>query len=497
MKLVAQDMHIATGGTPVILVSKHEARVWDLHPLDRLLVRSGRHSTIAVLDVAEKEGMVRKGSVGLFQEVIDSLRVRHGEFVDVELAEKPESVSFIRRKLEGKSLGYPELKSIMQDIVKDKLSEIEITSYVAANYTRGMNLQETCDLTRAMTDTGDVINFHEKQLVDIHCIGGVPGNRTTLIVVPILVAAGLIVPKTASRAITSPAGTADAMEVLAQVSFSREKLQRVLKSAGGFIVWGGAMNLAPADEKIIRVEYPLSIDAEGQMLASIMAKKASVGATHVLIDIPLGNGAKVRDFANATRLKSLFSTLGSRLGMQVKVMLSDGTEPIGNGIGPSLEATDCLRILEGEEQPSDLRGKSVVMAGKALEFAGKAKTGKGRSMAERLLQSGEAWQSMQRIIHAQGGKRTTHTRIGLAHFSGEVVSPSSGAVKHIENSVIAKLARLAGAPVDKTAGVLLHAHKGNLVGRGDTLLTVFSESQEKLEFAKNFLKKNKAVWVNQ
>ncbi|MDO8661004.1 MAG: AMP phosphorylase, partial [Candidatus Woesearchaeota archaeon] len=448
-----------------------------------------------VLDIAEKEGIVSRGKIGLFEEVLKTLRVRAGEHIEVSLAPKPNSVLYIRQKLDGKTLAYPALKNIMQDIVNDKLSEIELTSYVTANYTRGMSLQETYDLTRAMTDTGQSINFHKKQLVDLHCIGGVPGNRTTLIVVPILVAAGLFVPKTASRAITSPAGTADTMEVLAPVSFSQEKLQRILNKAGGFIVWGGAMNLAPADEKIIRVEYPLSIDAEGQMLASIMAKKASVGATHVLIDIPIGIGSKVPDFSNASRLRSLFSILGSRLGMQVKVMLSDGSEPIGNGIGPCLEAKDCLRVLEGEDSPNDLRGKSLELAAILLEFTRTAKKGKGRLMAERLLNSGKAWEVMQKIIRAQGGKRSTHTRIPLSHFSGEVIAPKSGIISHVENSAIAKIARLAGAPSDKTAGVYLHAHKGNNIHRGDILLTVYSESEEKLAFAKEFLRTTKCMLI--
>ncbi len=495
MKLVVQDMNIATGGTPVVILSKHDAHTLDLHPLDRLMVSFSGRSTTAVLDIAEKEGMVNHGRIGLFEEVLKILHVKSGEYIEVSLAPKPNSVLYIRQKLDGKTLAYPELKSIMQDVVHDKLSEIEIASYVTANYTRGMSLQEIRDLTHAMTDTGKSINFHKKKLVDLHCIGGVPGNRTTLIVVPILVAAGLFVPKTASRAITSPAGTADTMEVLAPVSFSQKKLQHILNKSGGFIVWGGAMNLAPADEKIIRVEYPLSIDAEGQMLASIMAKKTSVGATHVLIDIPVGNGSKVPDFANASRLKSLFTTLGSQLGMKVKVMLSDGSEPIGNGIGPCLEAKDCLQVLEGEETPNDLRGKSLEMAASLLEFTGTAKTGKGRLLAERLLNSGKAWEAMQKIIQAQRGKHPTHTRILQSRFSGDVIAARSGTISHVENSAITKVARLAGAPVDKKAGVYLHSHKGNIIRRGDTLLTVYSESEEKLAFAKEFLKTTKCMLI--
>jgi len=293
MKLIVKDMDIATGGVHVVILNQNDAALLDLHHMDRLLVKKGSKSTTAVLDIAESEKAVPQGKIGLFEEVLASLHAKQNDRVTISLEKKPESVGLIRKKMDGHELNYDEMLQIVQDITNDKLTYIELTSFVTASYTRGMSLNEVAHLTKAMMRTGSMLKLEKHPscpIVDLHSIGGVPGNRTTMIVVPIVAAAGLFFPKTSSRAITSPSGTADTMEVLCDVTIPLPKLKKILMRVGGFIVWGGAINLAPADDKIIRVEYPLEIDAEGQMLASIMAKKASVSATHVLIEIPVVEG---------------------------------------------------------------------------------------------------------------------------------------------------------------------------------------------------------------
>ena len=496
MKFVVKDMDIATGGVQVVILNQEDAAVWDLHPMDRLAVRKGFRRTIAVLDIAESEKAVPRGQIGLFEEALDVLHAKDGDGIEISLAQKPESVAYIRSKLDGKSLTHKQICAIVNDIVDDKLTEIELTSYVIANYTHGMSMQETVDLTKAMTHRGQVIRFGKKPLVDLHSIGGVPGNRTTMIVVPILVAAGLHVPKTSSRAITSPAGTADTMEVLAPVTLSPARLKNILTNVGGFIVWGGAINLAPADDKIIKVEYPLSIDAEGQMLASIMAKKASVSATHLLMDLPVGPGAKIASEKQARHLAHRFVELGKHVGIAVKVMSTDGSEPIGNGIGPALEAKDCLWLLQGDPRgPQDLREKSIMMAAETLEFVRAAKKGKGRAMAEHLLDSGQAWNAMKAIIRAQGGHQFNAERLPRSRLSQDFVAQKNCVIRHLDNVGIAKVARLAGAPADSAAGLYIHKHKGQEVHKGDPIITVFSDSEPKLQFAMALLKQSKCVVV--
>ena len=309
MKFKVKDVDIATGETLVCILNRKDANNLDLHPNDRLRVTKGKNSTIAVLDVAESRKAVPPGKLGLMEEVLKKLGARQGDTVEIALEEKPRSISLIKKKLNGHKLTPEELKQIIEDVVKNRLTNIELTYFVAASYVRGLDTDETVALTKAMIDTGEVLKIDKHPIVDKHCIGGVPGNRTTMLVVPILVAAGYTMPKTSSRSITSPAGTADTMEVLANVSLQIDEIKEVVKKTGGCMVWGGAVNLAPADDQIITVEHPLSIDAEGQLLASILAKKGSVSASHILIDIPVGRGAKVKNMRKAVRLEKAFKKI--------------------------------------------------------------------------------------------------------------------------------------------------------------------------------------------
>ena len=219
-----------------------------------------------------------------------------------------------------------------------------------------LDINESVSLTKAMINTGEILKLNKYPVMDMHCIGGVAGNRTTMIIVPIVASAGLTIPKTSSRSITSPAGTADTMEVLSNVSFSIKEIKKVIRKTNACLVWGGSVNLAPADDKIIRIEHPVSLDPEGQLLASILAKKRSASATHLLIDIPIGKGSKIENRKKALHLKRLFESISKKLGIKIKVIITDGSQPVGNGIGPGLEARDVLWVLKNDsKQPLDLK----------------------------------------------------------------------------------------------------------------------------------------------
>lgn len=484
MKLRVKDMDIATGDIEVVILNQQDAHELDLHPMDRLVVKKGAKSTIAILDIAESKKAVPPGHVGLFEETIDAINAKNGDTVHIEIAQKPESLAHIKKKLDGQRLNPVEIAKIVDDIVHNRLTDIELTSFVIASYAKGMHRTEIIALTKAMAQSGDKLTFNKYPIVDFHSIGGVPGNRTTMLVVPILVAAGCIVPKTSSRAITSPAGTADTMEVLAPVSLPITKLKKIINDVGGFIIWGGAVNLAPADDRIIRIEHPLSIDAEGQMLASIMAKKYCVGATHLLMEIPIGQGSKVKDKQQAKHLARHFGELGHALGIKMKTLITDGSQPVGNGIGPILEARDVLWALKCSDcAPQDLVKKSIWMAGILLEFAGKAKKGKGEATAERLLKTGAAFGAMTRMVEAQGGKMPDPEKLTPAKQSYILEAKKSGIIKSINNTLIAKAARLAGAPVDPDAGIYLVKHTGDTVKKGEPILTIHARSKHKIDYA--------------
>jgi len=490
MKFKVKDMNIATGGILIVILNQKDAKKLDMHSGDRVLVKDGKKETICVLDISESKNAVPEGKIGLFEEVLDHLGVKNGSMVSIHMTGKPESVAHIRDKLYGKTLTYTELYHIIDDITHDRLTDIEKTYFVAAGFAQGFTNDEIVNMTRAMVNTGDTLKFAGTTL-DKHCIGGVPGNRTTMVVVPIVAAAGCVIPKTSSRAITSPAGTADTMECLAHVELSEQKIKKIVRDVGACIVHGGSMNLAPADDKIIKVEHPLSIDAEGQLLASVMAKKYSVSANNILIDIPMGKTTKAKNMKEATHLQKMFELIGSRLGMNVKVIITDGSQPVGRGVGPLLEAQDAMRILRNDPQaPSDFKNKSIHMAGLMLEMAGKAKD--GEKYALELLESGKALAKMNQIIKAQG----KHKKISLGKYTHEVKTSKHGTITEIDNEIIAKIARIAGAPEDKGAGLYLHKKVGDKVHHGDTLFTVYAENKFKYHLAEDFLRKNKGYVIS-
>lgn len=485
MKLKVKRIDIQTGGTLVVVVNKTDAEKFDIHPMDRLnICRTNKCSERVFADITADSGHVSPGFIGIMKEVADSLRVKSNELLEVAPAPKPASIDYIKKKLDGERLKKKEIEQIVSDIVYNRLNDIELTYFVSACYSKSLSSAETVYLTRAMSSFGDIFRIKRYPIMDKHCVGGVAGNRTTMLIVPIVAAAGLTIPKTSSRSITSPAGTADTMECLANVSIGIKEMKRIVRKTNGCIIWGGGLNLAPADDKIIRVEKPLGIDAKSQLLASIMAKKLSVSSTHLLIDIPVGKGSKVGNMRYANRLRKDFQTLSSRLGIKAKVIITDGVQPVGNGIGPMLEARDVLWILKNDYRaPYDFKEKSLRMAGLMLEMGKKAQNGKGKRLATRVLESGMAYEKFKEIVKEQGGKVINPEDLLLAEKKYEVMSKKQGIIRQIDNTSVSKIARIAGAPQDEKAGIYLHKKVGNFVKKGSVIFTIYSHNKTKLQYA--------------
>jgi AMP phosphorylase len=345
-----------------------------------------------------------------------------------------------------------------------------------------MDVDEIADMTTAMVNTGDRVMFDRAPVFDFHSVGGVPGNKVTPIVVSIVAAAGLMLPKTSSRAISSACGTSDFVETLCNVEMNTTDLKRIAEDVGGVLAWGGSMNLAPVDDMLIKVEYPLNINPRAQMLASIMSKKMAIGATHLLMDIPTGAGTKVKTIEEARAYVHDFMELGHRLGIHVECAITYGDQPIGNAVGPGLEARECIRILEGNGHPSSVVEKACDLAGIILEMGG---IPNGSDEARRILDSGEALKKFREIVAAQGGKPDiTSEDIKIGKYKMEVLSTKSGYVHHIKNKDIVAIARAAGAPSDKGAGLLIFKKKGQRVEKGDVLLEVYADVESKCQRAK-------------
>ncbi len=474
-------------GKNIILLNEDEAKEHDMYSGYRTEVVFGDKSLIAIVDVSNE--MVTEGEIGVYSDVMKRYHMRKGQQVKIVHMDRPESIAYIKKKLDKNALTGKEVRVIVDEIMDDKLSEIETSAWITAAYINGFSDEEIIALANATYETGDRLDIGKRPVLDKHCIGGVSGNRTTMLLVPIIAAAGAYIPKTSSRSITSPSGTADTMEVLCNVTFNIDEMKDIVLKAKGAIVWGGGMDLAPVDDKLIRIRHPLSLDPEGMLLASILGKKKSVGAQYVIIDIPVGRGVKIPYVERGHDLARHFIKIGRNLGMDIEALITDGAEPVGNGIGPALECIDVLEVLEGRG-PDDLTHKSILMSGKLLELCGKAEKGAGYAAAKNLLESGKALRKFMEIIELQGGDPKIKTGdIAIGEHRETVRAHVSGSIFHIDNKTISKIARIAGAPRDKGAGILLHKIRGDRVIEGDKLFTVYAESSAKLDFALKALEK--------
>ena len=434
----------------VLLAGSTALRPEVFRSFSRVAITAAARTIIATLMTSDDPMLIGPAELGLAEPAFRRLGGEEGDSVTLLPIAPPDSLDAVRRKIAGSTLPAADIEAIVHDISTYRYADIEIAAFLvgAASF---MSTDELLALTRAMADAGTRLEWNRPLVVDKHCIGGIPGNRTSMIVVPIVAAHGLLMPKTSSRAITSPAGTADTMEVLARVDLDVDDMRRVVETCGGCLVWGGHVGLSPADDVLISVERPLGIDNRELMVASILSKKLAAGSTRLLIDIPVGPHAKVHDADEAMRLRKLFEFLGDRLGLPADVILTDGRQPIGRGIGPVLEAQDVMQVLSSDPAaPSDLREKAIRVAGHILEYDPGLRGGAGYARAVELLDTGAAMVAMQRIIDAQG---PPPARAALGHMTAEVVAERDGTVAAIDNLRLNRLARLAGAPIAKGAGI--------------------------------------------
>lgn len=449
----------------------------------RVQISCGDRTIIATLNIL-KGDLLSHQKAGLSEAAWNLLNANEGDRAVFRHAPPVESMSHVRGKLYGKALTEAGAREIIEDISHGHYSDIQLSAYVTACAANNLSIEETIHVTRAMVEAGRRFNWGEGRIiVDKHCVGGLPGNRTTPIVVAIAAANGLVVPKTSSRAITSPAGTADTMETLTTVNLGFELMREVVEKEGACLAWGGAVSLSPTDDIIIRVERALDLDSEGQLVASVISKKVAAGSTHVLIDIPVGPTAKVRSAELAEHLGAALTDAGAAMGLTIRTMISDGSQPVGFGIGPALEAKDVLAVLNNDSAaPQDLRQRALELAAIMLEMGQVCNQGEGRELATETLNSGRAWEKFKAICMAQGGMREPPT----AEYVHTVVAQSNGVVALLNNRVISKLASLAGAPVAKAAGVFMHVRLGEVVEVGQPLLSIHAEAAGELEYALDF-----------
>ena len=479
--LKIRRINLDTGRENVVVISRRSKalRPEVFRGFSRVELRCNGKELLATLILTD-DGLVAPDEIGLAEPAFHRFAEPAGSLVAVTPAAPPESLDAVRAKIQGRAFTEADITAIVDDVTHYRYSDMEIAAFLIGSASF-MTSGELLALSRAMAGAGTQLKWDRKIVVDKHCIGGIPGNRTSMIVVPIVAAHGLMIPKTSSRAITSPAGTADTMEVLARVDLGVEEMREVVTACHGCLVWGGHVNLSPADDILISVERPLSLDTREQMVASIMSKKLAAGSTHLLLDLPVGPTAKLTSALQAMRLRKLFEFVGDHFGIAVEVVTTDGRQPIGNGIGPVLEAQDVMAVLSNDPAaPSDLREKSLRLAAHLLEYDPDLRGGTGYARAKALLESGAALKQMEKIIEAQGPSSCGSE---LGPLTADVPAPHDGVVTAIDNLRLNRLARTAGAPIDKGAGIKVFKKIGDRVEQGEPLYRIHAFDDPEYDLA--------------
>jgi len=406
----------------------------------------------------------------------------------MKLEGKHVAVEAIKKKLLGKELSYKEIFSIMDEISHERLGDVLTTYFAAAGFTEGFSADELYYMTKAMVNTGEKLHF-DGIVADKHSTGGVAGTRTTMILVPIIAAAGFTIPKNSTRAITSPAGTADTMEVLSPVTFTIKQILGIVEKTGGCIVWGGHLGLAPADDVIIQIEQPIAFESYDKVIVAIMAKKIASGATHVIFDVPVGPTMKIQHFRDAEIIAEKFTYLAKKFHITVVTDINQTRQNAGHGVGPILEARDVLQVLEmKKDRPLALEAKALRLSGKLLDLCFAQSKRKdmrsGEEVAKDILYSGKAHAKMAEIIKAQGGNphiESSDLKPGRHHQ--EILSPHKGRVMNIDNKQISIICRILGCPTDKSAGLYAARRLEDQVDKNDILCTLYSSDKWRLKEA--------------
>jgi len=467
---------------------------------ERLGVREGEIALVGIGEVElhatvmETDSKVMEGEIGLFEEIWREYNVDGRASVFIDIPQSSESLELISKKLLGHDLQEEDLKKIMKDIGSRKLRETEIAFFVSTFFNPGFNDDEIYWMTKGMAESGDILDFegvrgNGHMVADKHSIGGVAGKAITPTLVPILVAGGLIVPNTSTRAITSPAGTSDILEVVMPVAISKERVMETVKETGGCMFWGGSLDISPADDVIINVERSLRIQEFQKVLVSIVAKKVSMGVSHILIDLPYGKGSKVERADDVQMLDREFKKLFKKFNIHCETIKRVIKGPDGRSIGPNLEIREALKILERDEtRCKELEDVVIEMATRLFEGTKVAKRGEGKKFAREILHSGQALDKFWEIALAQGAnKKVRSSEIKSANLEYDLVSDREGTVNTLDNVQLVTIAKSLGNPKIKEAGMHMHKLPGEKVEKGEPLITLYATTEARLAMAKDLL----------
>lgn len=490
--LSVKKLDINSGDELICIINEVDADQYGigLNAGDRAEVTFKSHEKPVIVTMDTTESIVGEGEIGLYEDIWKEHGIEEDEIVSINLTKETESIEYIRKKLAGEELNYKDLYTIMDDIAHGRLDEILTAFFIASGYSPGYNQHEIMLMTKALAMTGDILKF-SGTVADKHSIGGVGGKGVTPIVVPVVAANGIVVPNTSTRAITSASATTDMLEVIMPMSFDRKQLEAMIEKSGAFMIWGGSLDLAPADDKIIRIQKFLGIESIDKFVSSIVAKKIAQGVDHVVFDVPVGKGAKIKE-DKFEEVKNMFELLGNEFGIDVIIHKRKVLGIDGFAIGPSLECREFLRVYEQHEERSiQLEEESLAMAGKLLEGVGKAEPGKGFELAKATLLEGRAEQKLREIIENQGGDpEVSSDSLELGGFTYEYKAKQSGIIERVHNKRVFEVAKSLGNPRIKEAGLYFSVKPGDEVKSGDLLATLYANSNTRLELGKKVIEQD-------
>ncbi len=467
-------------------------KVDDIKTMTKVEIHGGMQPVYALLEITDDSKIVKPNELGLNNEAFRQINLPEGANVSITLAPPAPSLPIVKRKIVGNILSASEYASIIGDIAAKRYSNLDIAAFLVASGSF-MTASEVLALTEALIGD-DVIRWdNESIVVDYHCFGGVPGNKVDIIINSIIAAYGLPMPTTCSRSLTSCAGVADTFGVLANVDIDEDKLVRLVKENHGAIACYESLPIAEANKIVSLIERHIGFTQLQHLAASILAIKLAAGVTHLVVDIPVGPNSRIKSTNEAMRLRKLIEYVGDMLSLEIDAVITDGSEPIGNGVGAVLEARDVMKVLRNKpDAPQDLLEKSLFMAGRILEFDPKLRGGQGYAVAKEILSSGRALEAMNKMIYAQG--KAPQPQLG--HLTRDIVATAGGVVESINNERINRIGLLAGAGQYPGAGLDLLKKVGDHVEQGETLYRIHSLTSTDFAFANSVVDGNNGYEIN-
>lgn len=406
------------------------------------------------------------------------------------------AVDIIIKKRDGEELTSAEITWFVQGFTKGEIPDYQAAAWAMAVLLRGMTDRETTDLTLAMADSGERMDLSSvvKIAVDKHSTGGV-GDKTTLVVEPIVAACGLPVGKMSGRGLGFSGGTLDKMESIPgyRVNLSREEFLEQLRTHG-LVLTGQSGDLAPADGKLYALrDVTGTVPAIPLIASSVMSKKIAAGAQAIVLDVKTGNGAFMETIDEARRLARLMVSIGTLSGRKVVGLLSDMNQPLGEAVGNALEMKEAIDTLHNGG-PADFREHCLVVASHMLVIGEKAAdVDEARILAETALKDGRAWQQFRDLVQIQGGDIRfidEPQRMAVAPIITELKSPESGYLKQVHARTIGETSVELGAgrekkgdAIDHAVGIIVHHKVGEKVEKGEVLFTIHANDHQKCQQA--------------